>query len=77
MTRLGKSLGECSCHNLKKVLWAFGLIQVTCFSLSFDDDALAFVVISVPSMFEKTFLPFVKRSFDTVQEVSGICDLVA
>ena len=31
------------------------------FQLPFDDDTLAFVVISTPAMFDETFKPFILR----------------
>ncbi|XP_039266627.2 cyanocobalamin reductase / alkylcobalamin dealkylase-like [Styela clava] len=35
------------------------------FKLQFDPDAIGFVVISSPSMFEKAFVPYIKNEHDT------------
>eukprot|EP00096_Caligus_rogercresseyi_P014824 TRINITY_DN7313_c0_g1_i1.p1 TRINITY_DN7313_c0_g1~~TRINITY_DN7313_c0_g1_i1.p1 ORF type:complete len:248 (-),score=53.19 TRINITY_DN7313_c0_g1_i1:842-1558(-) len=46
------------------------------FKLPFDEDSLAFVLISRPSMFEKTFLPFLfrKQEVEEVQDDFGLSD---
>jgi hypothetical protein len=40
------------------------------FTLPYDDNTLAFVIISQPSMFEKAFLPFISDNLEDLDKVS-------
>ncbi|XP_054708070.1 cyanocobalamin reductase / alkylcobalamin dealkylase-like [Uloborus diversus] len=56
-----------------KVSWYNALVE-TAFRLPVDEETVAFLVISVPKMFEKAFIPFLKKNRDNLSDLQDPID---